>query len=75
MCRACADDYANPLSRRFHAEAIACRQCGPRLSHEVAEIADVIADGKIVEHGGAANLFGPLLDIGAIRVVGHDEDE
>ncbi|WP_194392662.1 carbamoyltransferase HypF [Bradyrhizobium sp. CCBAU 51765] len=48
MCRACADDYANPLSRRFHAEAIACPQCGPRLSHEVAEIADAVAAGKIV---------------------------
>lgn len=32
---------------------------------------DRISSGRIVEHGGAANLFGPLLAIGAIRVVGE----
>uniref|UniRef100_UPI0018FEAAC0 Sua5/YciO/YrdC/YwlC family protein n=1 Tax=Staphylococcus aureus TaxID=1280 RepID=UPI0018FEAAC0 len=48
MCRACADDYVDPNSRRFHAEAIACAQCGPRLSHEIADIADAIAGGSIV---------------------------
>ena len=31
---------------------------------------DRVIDGLIVEHGGAANLLGPLLEIGAIRVVG-----
>lgn len=31
---------------------------------------DRIVDGRIVEHGGAANLLGPLLAIGAIQVVG-----
>jgi len=29
---------------------------------------DKIKNGKIVEHGGAANLFNALLDIGAIRI-------
>lgn len=33
---------------------------------------DRVVDGKIVEHGGAANMLGPLLEIGAIRVVGSD---
>lgn len=32
-----------------------------------------IDEGLIIEHGGAANLFGPLLEIGAIEVVGTDE--
>jgi predicted ester cyclase len=31
---------------------------------------DRVVDGKIVEHGGAANMLGPLLEIGAIKVVG-----
>ena len=31
---------------------------------------DRVHDGRIVEHGGAANLLEPLLRIGAIRVVG-----
>jgi predicted ester cyclase len=30
---------------------------------------DKIVGGKIVEHGGAANMFEGLLDIGAIRIV------
>jgi len=30
---------------------------------------DKIVDGKIVEHGGAANMFEALLSIGAIQVV------
>jgi predicted ester cyclase len=33
---------------------------------------DRVVDGKIVEHGGAANMLGPLLEIGAIRVVGYE---
>jgi predicted ester cyclase len=28
-----------------------------------------VVNDKIVEHGGAANLFGPLLEIGAIKVL------
>lgn len=33
---------------------------------------DRVVNGRIVEHGGAANLLGPLLEIGAIKVVGPD---
>ena len=32
-----------------------------------------VVDGKIVEHGGAANLLEQLLEIGAIQVVGNEE--
>ena len=28
-----------------------------------------VVDGRIVEHGGAANLLGPLVEIGAVRPV------
>jgi hydrogenase maturation protein HypF len=31
MCDRCRAEYANPLDRRFHAQAIACPQCGPVL--------------------------------------------
>jgi predicted ester cyclase len=31
---------------------------------------DRVVQGRIVEHGGAANLLEPLLRIGAIQVVG-----
>jgi len=30
---------------------------------------DRISGGKIIEHGGAANMLGPLLEIGALKVV------
>jgi predicted ester cyclase len=34
---------------------------------------DRVVDGLIVEHGGAANMLGPLLEIGAVKVVGEEE--
>ena len=43
---------------------------GKTVSYTGVNINRVI-DGKIVEHGGAANLFGPLLEIGAIKIVGE----
>lgn len=36
---------------------------------------DKVVDGRIVEHGGAANLLGPLLGIGAIRAAAPDKSE
>lgn len=37
--------------------------------------ADRVIDGRIAEHGGAANLLGPLLEIGAVKVVGQDDEQ
>jgi predicted ester cyclase len=34
---------------------------------------DRVVGGRIAEHGGAANMLGPFLEIGAIKVVGPDE--
>lgn len=34
---------------------------------------DRVVGGRIVEHGGAANMLGPLLEIGAVKVVGPQE--
>lgn len=34
---------------------------------------DRVVGGRIVEHGGAANLLEPLLEIGAVRVVGPED--
>ena len=33
---------------------------------------DKVINGRIVEHGGAANMLTPLLEAGAIRVVGEE---
>lgn len=32
---------------------------------------DKVVEGRIVEHGGAANMLEPLLEIGAVQVVGE----
>src|SRR5262249_3990653 len=32
MCEACLAEYRSPADRRFHAEPIACHDCGPHLS-------------------------------------------
>jgi len=45
---------------------------GKAVSFTVVDV-DRVVDGRIVEHGGAANMLGPLLEIGAIRVVGPEE--
>lgn len=35
---------------------------------------DRVVEGCIVEHSGAANLLGPLLEIGAIQVAGSGRE-
>jgi hypothetical protein len=46
------------------------RPTGKRV--EITGVNLDLVDRPIVEHGGAANLLGPLLDIGAIQVVGGE---
>lgn len=47
---------------------------GIRPTHQAVETTavnvDRVVDGRIVEHGGAANLLEPLLEIGAVEIVG-----
>ncbi len=31
MCHECYAEYTNPLDRRYHAQTIACKNCGPRI--------------------------------------------
>ena len=60
MCPACAEEYRNPLDRRFHAQPNACAACGPHLElwndrgialakhHEaLVKTCETIRDGKI----------------------------
>ncbi len=37
LCPACAAEYHDPADRRFHAQPIACPDCGPRLWFEGAD--------------------------------------
>ena len=31
MCPQCKREYIDPLNRRYHAQTIACKNCGPKL--------------------------------------------
>ena len=44
LCQACKSDYQSPDNRRFHAQTLACEDCGPHVS-----ILDHNGD-KIAEH-------------------------
>ena len=46
MCDACSAEYDDPSDRRFHAQPIACAECGPRIWFE--------GEGRIVEGTDAA---------------------
>jgi hydrogenase maturation protein HypF len=61
MCVKCEDEYTNPLSRRYHAQPIACDKCGPQLTlidntrntnikcnNPIEEIASKIKSGHLV---------------------------
>jgi hydrogenase maturation protein HypF len=48
LCAPCREEYEDPANRRFHAEPIACPDCGPRLSMPLAEATRVLRDGGIL---------------------------
>jgi hydrogenase maturation protein HypF len=61
MCESCAKEYNDPTNRRFHAQPIACLECGPQLAlyeHEkrlslvpeaiIQKTAALIEEGAIV---------------------------
>jgi len=57
MCPTCQKEYTNPIDRRFHAQTIACRQCGPSVyltnnSGEKLDSKDPIREtGRLLEKG------------------------
>lgn len=69
MCPVCKSEYENPADRRFHAQPVACLNCGPHykllseniVSEDLDEIIDsvsnVIDDGKIVAIKGIGGFF------------------
>ena len=61
MCQRCTAEYEQIMDRRFHAEPIACPECGPRLTftepasgrvcndrQAVVAAADLLRAGKIL---------------------------
>ena len=48
-------------------EWLGMKPTGARVEMTAVNV-DRVVDGRIVEHGGAANLLEPLLEIGAVRI-------
>jgi len=62
-------------ARGIHEGAwLGMRPTGKTLEMTAVNV-DRVVDGRIVEHGGAANLLEPLLEIGAIEVTDPVEGE
>ncbi|MFP4367540.1 MAG: carbamoyltransferase HypF, partial [Bacteroidales bacterium] len=64
MCPECTREYKDPLNRRFHAQPVACNQCGPDyLMHyrgkKFAKIPEIISKSAgLIDKGGIAALKG-----------------
>ena len=61
MDGACGNEYADPADRRFHAEPISCRGCGPTLRRIDASGARV--PGDPIEEGRALLAGGGILAV------------
>ncbi len=57
MCEECKIEYVNPLDRRFHAQTIACKKCGPQVfltesdGKRLKTITPIRDAGKFIEEG------------------------
>jgi hydrogenase maturation protein HypF len=63
LCRRCRAEYDDPGDRRFHAETIACPDCGPTLAvlsgNGIACSAEPVgAAARVVERGGIVAIKG-----------------
>ncbi|MCK4751490.1 MAG: carbamoyltransferase HypF, partial [Bacteroidales bacterium] len=64
MCPDCRSEYENIMDRRFHAQPVACNQCGPVYNldtrdgstEDIGEILDRISD--LVAHGSLLSIKG-----------------
>src|SRR6185312_7792706 len=49
LCARCAAEYADPTDRRFHAQTVACPDCGPTLCLECPAEDDVLGAAAVAE--------------------------
>ena len=64
MCEACAAEYHDPADRRFHAQPIACADCGPRLWLEHSAGSDpVVGSDAAIAAAQAALARGEIVAI------------
>lgn len=77
MCDDCRAEYTDPSNRRFHAQPIACSQCGPQYSMEgetdaraiLRRSAEAILDGRLlmVKGLGGYNILADATNPSALR--------
>ncbi len=48
MCDSCLQEYNDPGNRRYHAQPIACKVCGPQLSCSLEDAAKALRKGEII---------------------------
>jgi hydrogenase maturation protein HypF len=61
MCPACQAEYRNPADRRFHAQPIACPQCGPMLQLLDHDGTEITREDEALECSVAAIRAGQIL--------------
>lgn len=54
MCAACSSSYQNPLDRRFHAQPVACNQCGPSYFLTDPKLSNGSTSGSTIARGDEA---------------------
>ncbi|MCA0315485.1 MAG: carbamoyltransferase HypF [Candidatus Melainabacteria bacterium] len=54
MCAACSSSYQNPLDRRFHAQPVACNQCGPSYFLTDPKLSNGSTIGSTIARGDEA---------------------
>lgn len=67
MCDACQSEYENPLSRRYHAQPIACPKCGPQLQWLTTLDSTRCEGAEALQHAREALKAGKII---AIKSVG-----
>mgnify|MGYP000687030292 CR=1 FL=1 len=64
MCHTCKSEYTDPLDRRFHAEPIACSDCGPHYTLDnrencIEDIEDILKNvSELIDNGEIVNIKG-----------------
>ncbi|MHC9234534.1 carbamoyltransferase HypF [Pseudooceanicola sp. 502str34] len=58
LCPACRAEYNDPADRRFHAQPVACPDCGPKVWLEEAAAPQASGPGAPSDAGGAAHRTG-----------------
>jgi hydrogenase maturation protein HypF len=55
MCPQCKREYTDPLNRRYHAQTIACKKCGPKLRF--------LSNGKDISGRSDTQTIGKAIDL------------